>query len=244
MRAISSSVAGAQLLGGVGHRHVVELGRAQQALDVLGVAEHRRAELGVVAAHALEDAGAVVQAVRQDVDLGVLPGDEFSVHPDEVGGLHVHLAPIRGCRALPGSPARCLPRRPDRRCAGPRRVRASTADSTAAASLSKPRPWRSIIAAERNIASGLATPLPGDVGRGAVHGLEQPGSPSAPSEALGSIPIEPVSIAASSERMSPNMFSVRITSKCARRGDELHRRVVDEHVLELDVGELARVQLA
>ena len=34
-----------------------------------------------------------------------------------------------------------------------------------------------------------------------------------PSDALGSIPIEPVSIAASSERMSPNMFSVTITSK-------------------------------
>ncbi len=28
------------------------------------------------------------------------------------------------------------------------------------------------------------------------------------------MPIEPVSIAASSERMSPNRFSVRITSKC------------------------------
>ena len=40
-----------------------------------------------------------------------------------------------------------------------------------------------------------------------------------PSEALGSNPIEPVSIAASSLRMSPNMFSVRITSKC--RGAEI-----------------------
>ena len=67
---------------------------------MLGVAEHRGTELGVVAAHALEHSRAVVQAVRQDVDLGVLPGDEFSVHPDEVGGVHVHCAPLRGGRAL------------------------------------------------------------------------------------------------------------------------------------------------
>ena len=64
--------------------HVVELGRPEQPLDVLGVAEHRRADLGVVAAHALEDARAVVQTMGEHVDLGVLPGDELAVHPDEV----------------------------------------------------------------------------------------------------------------------------------------------------------------
>ena len=74
-------------------------------------------------------------------------------------------------------------------------------------------------------------------------GSNRPG-PSPPSEALGSIPIEPVSIAASSLRMSPNMFSVTITSKSARVGDELHRGVVDEHVLELDVRELLGVERA
>ena len=51
-------------------------------------------------------------------------------------------------------------------------------------------------------------------------GSNRPG-PSPPSEALGSIPIDPVSIAASSLRMSPNMFSVRITSKC--RGAAISR---------------------
>ena len=56
------------------------------------------------------------------------------------------------------------------------------------------------------------------------------------------MPIDPVSIAASSLRMSPNMFSVTITSKWRGAGDQLHRGVVDEHVLELDVGELARVK--
>ena len=34
------------------------------------------------------------------------------------------------------------------------------------------------------------------------------------------------------------MFSVTITSKWRGRGDELHRGVVDEQVLELDVREL------
>ena len=165
----------AQLLGRVGHRHVVQLGRAQQALDVLGVAEHRRAELGVVAAHAVEHARAVVQAVRQDVDLGVLPGDEFSVHPDEVGGLHVHCTPIRGCRALPWSPAPCAPLLPGRACAGPPASARSTPDSTAAASLSKPRPCLSIIAADRNIASGLARPCPAMSGAEPCTGSNMPG---------------------------------------------------------------------
>ena len=38
--------------------------------------------LGLVAADPLEDAGAVVQAVAEHVDLGVVPGDELPVHPD------------------------------------------------------------------------------------------------------------------------------------------------------------------
>ena len=80
----------AQLLLAVGNVHVVEPRGAEQPIDVLGVAEHRRAELGVVTAHALKDARAVVQAVRQDVDLRVLPCDELSIHPYEVGGIHVH----------------------------------------------------------------------------------------------------------------------------------------------------------
>ena len=75
-------------------------------------------------------------------------------------------------------------------------------------------------------------------------GSNRPGPSGRPSEALGSMPIEPVSIAASSLRMSPNMFSVRITSKWRGRGDELHRGVVDEQVLELDVGELLGVHAA
>ena len=75
---------GGDLLAREGDRHVVELGRLEQAVGVLGVAEDRRPDLGVVTADALEDAGAVVQAVRQYVNLGLIPGDELPVHPDEI----------------------------------------------------------------------------------------------------------------------------------------------------------------
>ena len=46
------------------------------------MAEDRGALLGVVGADALEDAGAVVQAVAENVDLGVVPCDELAIHPD------------------------------------------------------------------------------------------------------------------------------------------------------------------
>jgi hypothetical protein len=55
---------------------------------VVAVAEDRGPELGVVGPDALEDAGAVVEAVREYVDLRVLPGDEVPVHPDQVARLH------------------------------------------------------------------------------------------------------------------------------------------------------------
>ena len=44
--------------------------------------------LGRVAADALEDSGAVVQAVRADVDPGVRPVHQLAVHPDLLGLLH------------------------------------------------------------------------------------------------------------------------------------------------------------
>ncbi len=43
---------------------------------------------GLVAANALEDAGAVVEAVRADMDGRVVPVDELAVQPDLLGGLH------------------------------------------------------------------------------------------------------------------------------------------------------------
>ena len=97
---------GAQLLERVRRRHVVELRRAQQALDVVGPAEDRRTELGLVATHAVEHARAVVQPVREDVDLGVLPGDEIAVHPNEIGWVHWPWAPLEVVENRPARPPR------------------------------------------------------------------------------------------------------------------------------------------
>ena len=88
LRRISSCVASRDLLGRVGQRQVVELGRLLEPVEVVAVAEDRRAALGLVAADALEDAGAVVQPVAEHVDLRVLPGHELAVLPDQLSLLH------------------------------------------------------------------------------------------------------------------------------------------------------------
>ena len=49
---------------------------------------------------------------------------------------------------------------------------------------------------------------------GSYSALRLPSGPGAPSEADGSMPSEPVSIAAQSERRSPNRLSLTITSNC------------------------------
>ncbi len=65
---------------------------------------------------------------------------------------------------------------------------------------------------------GIGDAAAGDVGRGAMNGLEQPAARRRrPSEAEGSSPSEPASMEASSVRMSPNMFSVTMTSKSRGR---------------------------
>jgi hypothetical protein len=55
---------------------------------MFNMAKDRGTRGGLVRALALEYAGAVVQAVRQYVNLRVLPGNELSVLPDEVDLLH------------------------------------------------------------------------------------------------------------------------------------------------------------
>ena len=69
------------------------------------------------------------------------------------------------------------------------------------------------MATERMVASGLATPLPAMSGAEPWIGSYRP-FPWASSEAEGSMPMEPVSIEAWSERMSPNRFPVTMTSNC------------------------------
>ncbi len=88
----------------------------------------------------------------------------------------------------------------------------STAASTCAASSLAPSPSRSSIATERSVAKGFAVPVPAMSGAEPWTGSKTPG-PLSPRLADGSMPSDPVSIAAASLRMSPNMFSVTMTSK-------------------------------
>ena len=68
--------------------HVQEPGGVLQPLQVVGQPEDGRAVIGLVAADAFEDPGAVVEPVRADVDLRIGPVDELAVHPDLFGLLH------------------------------------------------------------------------------------------------------------------------------------------------------------
>ncbi len=95
----------------------------------------------------------------------------------------------------------------------------ATAASTALAAASWPSDQRSIIAEDRIVPSGLATSRPAMSGADPWMGSYRPWRPWAvdrvPSEAEGNMPSEPAITAASSDRMSPNRFSVTITSKLA-----------------------------
>jgi hypothetical protein len=87
-----------QFLGRVGHLHLEDVGRTEQALGVLLQAENRRAALGLVGADALEDAHAVVQGVREDVGGRVAPGHEFAILPNETVAIRHGHADSPCCR--------------------------------------------------------------------------------------------------------------------------------------------------
>src|SRR5262249_43444158 len=79
---------GAELVDGVRQLEEVHLARAPETLQVLTQPEHRWTAVRPVGPDALEYAGSVVQRVRQDVDLRLVPVDELAVHPDLLGLLH------------------------------------------------------------------------------------------------------------------------------------------------------------
>ena len=199
------------------------------------MAEDRGPELGLVGADALEDAGAVVEAVAEYVDLGVVPCDELTVHPDRLGLPHFALlarfsegrlwrmtdAPVaasergdHGFGHLRGAdPA--LAAGAGEEVRGPQPVAERGLDG-GLDPIGVGAPVEAVAEHHRHREEGrerVRDALAGDVGRRAVDRLEEPGPPS-PRLADGSIPSEPVIIAASSLRMSPNMFSVTITSNC------------------------------
>ena len=62
--------------------HAQDLGAVEQPVRVLRQAEDGRAAHRVVGAHALEGAAAIVQRVREHMDLGVAPLDHLAVEPD------------------------------------------------------------------------------------------------------------------------------------------------------------------
>src|SRR5262249_15208590 len=72
----------AELLDGVGKLHAVNARGIDQALHVLAEAENRGTPLGVVAADAFEDRGAVADNVGKDVKGSVVPLDPISVVPN------------------------------------------------------------------------------------------------------------------------------------------------------------------
>lgn len=82
----------------------------------------------------------------------------------------------------------------------------------AAAAGSSSRAHLHIIAAERTIARGFALSSPAMSGAEPCTGSKMPG-PELLIDADGSMPSDPVSMAPASERMSPKMFPVTITSK-------------------------------
>jgi hypothetical protein len=85
-----------RLLGGIDLGHAVgnleaqDFGRPVQSLAVRG----RLEDAAFIGALALEHAGGIVQAVGEDMDLGVAPGHQLAVEPDDavaiVEGQHAH----------------------------------------------------------------------------------------------------------------------------------------------------------
>ena len=73
------------LLGREGDVDEEDLGRVEQPGDVVGQPEHGRAGIGRVGPDALEDSAAVVEGVGEDMDAGVVPVDQLSIHPDLLG---------------------------------------------------------------------------------------------------------------------------------------------------------------
>src|SRR5439155_1130052 len=94
---------GLELVDGERELHVQEASRVVQAPHVIGEAEHGRTLRRLVAADALEDARAVVEAVGADVNPSVVPVDELAVHPDLLGGLQRRLLSPGRAECYPGA---------------------------------------------------------------------------------------------------------------------------------------------
>src|SRR6266849_7720884 len=88
----------AEIVEGVGQLHAINFRGVDDTLHVLAQAEDGGALLGVVAANAFEDRGAVAHDVGEDVECGVIPVDPLSCVPDFFGLVDGH---VRSSGALP-----------------------------------------------------------------------------------------------------------------------------------------------
>ena len=66
----------------VGQRQTHQLGRSQEALDVVPQPEQGRSPRRRMDAHVVEDQGAALEAMGQEMDGRPLPGDELPIDPD------------------------------------------------------------------------------------------------------------------------------------------------------------------
>ena len=129
--------------------------------------------VGLIAADALEDGRAVVQAVREDVDLRVLPGDELAVVPDELRFDHCARFPSlevreHGRRRRVGARLAAEVSRPQTVCERPVDGRFYRGGLRL-----KPEPVAQQQRDREEHRERVRDAPAGDVGRGAVHGLEQ-----------------------------------------------------------------------
>ena len=72
------------LIEGIRDFHAIDFGRFEKALYVAIEQQRRRPGGCLVGAHAFEDAGAIVEGMAQNVNFGLVPGDELAIEPDLV----------------------------------------------------------------------------------------------------------------------------------------------------------------
>jgi hypothetical protein len=69
---------------------------------VLTEAKDGRASIGGVGPYPFKGSGAVVESVRENVDLGLVPIDQLAVHPDRLRRCNGHLEPSSQCTGHAG----------------------------------------------------------------------------------------------------------------------------------------------
>src|SRR5208283_1359073 len=72
-----------QFRHGIGNLEIEQLRRSSEPLRMLARFENT----AIIGALPFEDAGGIMKTMRENMQLGVLPGDKVAVHPDEAVAL-------------------------------------------------------------------------------------------------------------------------------------------------------------